>query len=157
MFTQLEQAKEKWGGASDVIDRWLATRQQLLVSYCKLAAHSSPNGHSPLPDASQLESFCAILLDYVSAGHFEIFEQVVSRCEKRGGESLALANRLYPMITDTTQVVLDFNDKYLDIKDEEQLLGLDKDLSTLGEALEQRFELEDKLIATLHEHQTQPA
>ncbi|EKE77181.1 Rsd/AlgQ family anti-sigma factor [Gallaecimonas xiamenensis] len=156
MFTQLEQAKEKWGGTSDVIDRWLATRQQVLVSYCKLATHA-PNGRSPLPEAAQLENFCAILLDYVSAGHFEIFEQVVSRCEKRGDESLALANRVYPKITDTTQFILDFNDKYQDLEDEDRLLELDGDLSSLGEVLEQRFELEDKLIATLHQHQSQPA
>lgn len=155
MFTQLEQAKEKWGGASDTIDRWLATRQQLLVTYCKLAAKGP--GQSALPDADQLENFCAILLDYISAGHFEVFEQVVMGCEKHSEEGKALAQRIYPKITDTTQLVLDFNDKYQDLEDEDSLLSLDGDLSALGETLEQRFALEDKLIAALYQHQTQLA
>ncbi|WP_115717256.1 sigma D regulator [Gallaecimonas mangrovi] len=155
MLTQLEKAKEKWGGTSDAIDRWLTTRQLLLVNYCKLAAKTP--GRSALPDSDQLETFCTILLDYISAGHFEVFEQVMSGCEKSCQEARSLANRYYPPITETTQQVLDFNDKYQDLEDEDKLLDLHADLSELGETLEQRFALEDKLIATLYQYQKQPA
>ncbi len=156
MLTQLEKAKALWGGTSDTIDRWFTDRQQLLVCFCEMAAHA-PNGQTPLPDTNRLESFCEKLMDYLSAGHFEIFEQIVSQCEKRGPESLALANHIYPKITETTQSILDFNDTYAEIESEDQLLSLDKDLGALGEVLEVRFELEDRLIQTLHTHEAQPA
>ncbi|WP_341502183.1 sigma D regulator [Gallaecimonas sp. GXIMD4217] len=156
MLTQLEKAKALWGGASDTIDRWFAERQQLLVCFCELAA-KAPNGQTPLPDTAQLESFCELLMDYLSAGHFEIFEQIVSQCEKRGPDSLALANRIYPKITETTQAILDFNDRYAEIESEEQLFDLGRELGRLGEVLERRFELEDRLIQTLYSHQAQPA
>ena len=42
---------------------------------------------------------------------------------------------------------MDFNDKYLETDD---LDTLATDLSVIGEALEQRFESEDKMIEVLH-------
>lgn len=50
-------------------------------------------------------------------------------------------------IQPSTESVLDFNDKYLETDD---LDTLAKDLSIIGEALEQRFESEDKMIEVLH-------
>ena len=50
-------------------------------------------------------------------------------------------------IQPSTEAVLDFNDKYLATDD---LDSLARDLSVVGEALEQRFESEDKMIEVLH-------
>jgi regulator of sigma D len=50
-------------------------------------------------------------------------------------------------IQPSTEAVLDFNDKYLETDD---LDSLSVDLSTVGEALELRFECEDKMIEVLH-------
>ncbi len=38
MYTRLQTARQQWGGSLTAIDNWLEERQQLIVSYCKLAA-----------------------------------------------------------------------------------------------------------------------
>ena len=89
-------------------------------------------------------------MDYVSEGHFEIFDQVVTACEKNGTSSQSLAQNLVPKISKTPDTALDFNDKYTESVDDAVLYHLDKDLSSLGHAMETRFELEDKLLEVLH-------
>ncbi len=130
-----------------VIERWLAERNELLVLYCRLTGKRKD---MILPDESQINQFCDILIDYVSAGHFEVYEQVVSHCDRNGADSLQLLEELFPRISKTTDIVVDFNDKYSDAKANETLMGeLDRDLSALGEAIANRVEMEDKLIQTL--------
>ena len=133
-----------------VIERWLAERSELLVLYCRLTGKRKSQ---ILPDISQINQFCDILIDYVSAGHFEVYEQVVSLCDKTGDESLQLLKDLFPKISETTDIVVDFNDKYSDDKANVALMSeLDSDLSTLGEAIAARVEMEDQLIDTLSVH-----
>ena len=36
MLENCQNAKERWGGVSDIIDKWLKERQSLLVRYCDL-------------------------------------------------------------------------------------------------------------------------
>ncbi len=58
-----------------------------------------------------------------------------------------MAEDIYPRILDSTQIILDFNDKY-DCEDHcEVVTTLGGDLSKLGEVLADRIELEDRLIA----------
>uniref|UniRef100_UPI0018F0C591 Rsd/AlgQ family anti-sigma factor n=2 Tax=Vibrionaceae TaxID=641 RepID=UPI0018F0C591 len=45
-----------------------------------------------------------------------------------------------------TEPLLNFNDQYATVTEYDELLDLDRDLSTVGEALELRFSLEDQLI-----------
>ncbi|BBN80149.1 sigma D regulator [Pseudoalteromonas sp. A25] len=151
MLSRLEQAQEKWGGSHSVIDAWLAERQELLLQYYKIAGFSpyDKKDHA-LPDQMQIQSFCQILMDYLSAGHFEIYDNLVEACEEKGPDSAKLAKALYPRIADTTDVALDFNDKYAENAQEQVLEDFDKDLSRLGEVLESRFELEDELIDNLY-------
>ncbi|WP_196140003.1 sigma D regulator [Aliikangiella sp. G2MR2-5] len=131
---------------NSVVSEWLAERNELIVQYCKLSGtRNQPN----LPALNQLNQFCDILIDYVSAGHFEIYEKIVSACEVNGPTSLELLERLYPQISKTTDIVVDFNDKYSKNDDFEEENSFDNDLSLLGEALAKRVELEDSLIDTL--------
>ncbi len=155
MLSRLEQAQEKWGGSHSVIDAWLAERQELLLQYCKIAGFSpyDKKDHA-LPDQLQIQSFCQILMDYLSAGHFEIYDNLVEACEEKGPDSAKLAQALYPRIADTTDVALDFNDKYAENSQEKVLRDFDRDLSHLGEVLESRFELEDELIDNLYANHT---
>ncbi|WP_105169355.1 sigma D regulator [Pseudoalteromonas sp. T1lg23B] len=155
MLSRLEQAQEKWGGSHSVIDAWLAERQELLLQYCKIAGFSpyDKKDHA-LPDQLQIQSFCQILMDYLSAGHFEIYDNLVEACEEKGPDSAKLAQALYPRIADTTDVALDFNDKYAENSQEKVLRDFDRDLSHLGEVLESRFELGDELIDNLYANHT---
>jgi regulator of sigma D len=155
MLERLEQAQEQWGGSHSIIDNWLAERQELLVQYYQVAgcAPYDRKDHA-LPDLAQIQAFCQIMLDYLSAGHFEIYDDLVQQCEKKGPESVKLAQSLYPRIAESTDLALDFNDKYADSNSDNLLEDFDKDLSVLGEALEVRFELEDELIHNLYANHT---
>ena len=150
MLTRVEKAQQKWGGSHTVIDNWLNERQELIVLYCKIAGFApyDKNDHA-LPEPEQIQSFCQLLMDYLSAGHFEVYDDIAKACEKKGLESQKLANSIYPRISGTTDVALDFNDKYAEVNKEDLLEGFDNDLSVIGESLELRFELEDELIDNL--------
>ncbi len=148
MLENCRNARERWGGVSELIDRWLLSRQNLLIIYSDLAAISE--FHDDDPDhGERVQEFSEQLVDYVSAGHFEVYEQLLREGrEFNEKEGLKEARILLEQIGDSTEQALDFNDKYL-IPDD--LSALADDLSALGEALVNRFEAEDRIIAVLHE------
>ena len=151
MLTKLEQTQQKYGGANTVIDSWLTERQELLVKYCKLAGLPPfEQDAKALPEAYNVNGFCQILIDYLSAGHFEVYNDIVKQCQEHGPESAALAEEIYPKITATTDLLVSFNDKYSNLSEKSDLSGFDSDLSKVGQILEQRLEFEDELIHTLH-------
>ena len=147
MLQQLENDKNKWGGKHQVIDKWLLERQALLVSYCNLAGINQNNGC--LPDADKISQFCDALMDYLSAGHFEVFDIIAGH--DSAGE--ALKEQLYPKLKETTDASLSFNDTFADAVTAEQASHFDAALAQLGETLEERFALEDELIAHVHTHE----
>lgn len=152
MLENCKSAQERWGGVSDIIDKWLAERQVMLVDYCGLS-----DDVEEMDDAScgiRLRKLCQVLVDYVSAGHFEIYEQLLKEGKEFNDlEGLKAAEAFYKVIHSTTEYVLDFNDKYQEIDD---LDAIETDLSRLGEVLATRFESEDKMIEVLHySHQDQ--
>jgi len=152
MLEQLDKAKDKWGGYHSLIDRWLEDRQQLLSNFFDMFKLDDDNNQQTLPDDKLVTQFCQQLLDYISLGHFEVYESLVAECEDNGEQSLELARSLYPAITRTTEVALAFNDKYTNINNIEQYDVLADDLSQIGVALTERIELEDQLIDTFHKN-----
>lgn len=150
MLDQLKEVKAKWGGKSDTIDNWLQERQLLLVHYCHLAGLDSPE-KTQLPNATDIGEFCTILMDYLSAGHFEVYDMLVAEC----ADGQALKDTIYPRLTELTDSALDFNDQYADGVSDTLAAEFDRQLAALGEILEERFELEDQLIQ--HMHQAEPA
>jgi regulator of sigma D len=151
MLDNCKNAKERWGGVSEIIDRWLEERQQMLIQYCALSgldASGSEQGLSDSERSEKLGSFCQILMDYASAGHFEIYDQLIKEGRDFDDKNaLKEASKIYKVLDATTEKLLDFNDKYLETDD---LSSLSEDLSQLGETLEIRFSSEDKLIDVLH-------
>ena len=146
MLTQVEQAKQKWGGAHHAIDTWLQERQQLLVQYCELAGLPPfERTAGALPRKSDIRSFCELLVDYVSAGHFEVYDKIVEDCTDRD-----ITEKLYPQISATTDDALNFHDTYAEVSVDQELETFDVNLSNLGQKLEERFALEDQLIQSLH-------
>ncbi|MGD8175173.1 sigma D regulator [Marinimicrobium sp. ARAG 43.8] len=147
MLDNCKNAKERWGGVSDIIDRWLEERRLMLVSFCDLSAMKAP-ASSDQVRGGKLRHLCEILVDYISAGHFEVYDQLMREGREFGSdEALVEASKLFALVDRTTQDILDFNDKYLETDD---LDALERDLSQLGEALETRFAAEDRMIAVLH-------
>ena len=147
MLENCKSAKERWGGVSDIIDRWLQARQNMLVTYCALSSTDN-EASDDKQRGTQLRHFCQIMVDYISAGHFEIYDQLVKEGrEFKDADALKQAKKLFHTIDDTTEIILDLNDKYQETDD---LTALAPDLSRLGETLETRFEAEDRMIAVLH-------
>ncbi|SFM00895.1 sigma D regulator [Marinobacter zhejiangensis] len=149
MLENCHNAKERWGGVSDLIDRWLKERQELIVHYCDLTGTDAAISTEVL--AGKFVRLCEILVDYVSAGHFEVFEQLIREAKEFNDGGVELAAKVYPRLEETTEVALNFNDRL----DGGQLTGGDirtlfAELSKLGETLESRFEMEDFLIEHLH-------
>ncbi len=144
MMTRAEAAQRRFSGRFAAVDRWLQSRTQLLVSYLQLTS-----GSSALPSRSAISEFCNALVDYVSAGHFEIYQALLQEAERSGPEAEALVKQLYPRIAASTDIALAFNDRYADPEDELLIERLDADLAALGVALAERFEREDELLALL--------
>ena len=149
MLENCKSVKERWGGVSNIIDRWLQERQDLLVQYCALSSHLEDNEAEELiENGKDLKSLCQILVDYISAGHFEVYDQLLKEGrEFEDDDALKEAGKLFTTVDSTTELILDFNDKYLETDD---LEALTVDLSQLGESLATRFEAEDRMIAVLH-------
>ncbi len=147
MLENCKDARERWGGVSEIIDRWLEERQQMLVQYCALSGEPTDTDNDG-PRGEKLRNLCQILVDYVSAGHFEIYDKLISEGREFYDEDgLQEACKIYNQVDKTTELLLDFNDKYLETDD---LSSLSQDLSQLGEALETRFSAEDRMISVLH-------
>lgn len=147
MLDNCKNAKELWGGVSEIIDRWLQERQDMLVQYCALSSLEA-NAENEALRGAKLRTLCQILVDYVSAGHFEIYDKLIKEGQQfEDTEALKEAGQLFALVDKTTESILDFNDKYLETDD---LTSLADDLSALGESLEVRFTTEDRMIAVLH-------
>ena len=95
-----------------------------------------------------LSQFSQLLIDYVSLGHFGIYEYLLSE-KQPPAEILSCVNRLYPAFSSTTASAISFNDVYDDGKRNFKTDNLVNDLSVLGENLARRMELEDTLCSML--------
>ncbi|MDR8013336.1 sigma D regulator [Ectopseudomonas guguanensis] len=154
MLESCRNAQERWGGVHQLIDRWLGERRELVQAYTALT--KAPQ--APTINCESVQGFCELLVDYVSAGHFEVYEQLTSEAkafnDKRG---LELAKQIYPRIEAITEFALAFNDR-CDNGDCRDNASLVTELNRLGKLLHERFELEDCLIEVLHNaHQEQAA
>lgn len=148
MLDNCKNAAERWGGVSDLIDKWLLERKSLIVGLCDLSVNP---GSSEENKAEKFQSFCQLLVDYVSVGHFEVYEQLVAEAAEYDDGGIELAKKIMPLIQVSTEVALSFNDRFDDIhKVDDGIEGLIKELEELGETLEDRFALEDNLIESLH-------
>ncbi|MGL6028137.1 MAG: sigma D regulator [Vibrio sp.] len=149
MLSKFKHVQDQWGGSSEIIDHWLDKRQHVIVEYCKLAAlqpNTSKTTLSELPSPQSMLYFCQELVDYISEGHFKIYHMVMNQWQATGFKATDEINQLYGEIIATTEPLLNFNDQYATVTEYDELLELDRDLSKVGEALEVRFSLEDRLI-----------
>ncbi len=129
-----------------LIDNLLNERNQLLKLLFQFTNIEPEDVDTP--DKELLEEFCQLLVDYIAAGHFSLFERIVSGEERRKAMT-ELAMKVHPSIEKSTQITLEFNEKYTSDRKSDELNNLQKDLSILGEVLTTRFELEDQLIAEM--------
>lgn len=114
--------------------------------YCRIAEmkpFSSENAVRPI-----LSAFSQLLIDYISLGHFSIYEHLI--VEKQHQTSvLTYAEQIYPAFSNITASAVSFSDTYDDGKRNFKTDKLAQDLSVLGEHLAERMELEDRLCSML--------
>ena len=147
--------EERWNAVDELVERWLQERQSVIVQCCALSGVHELSQNDD-PSNLRLQHFCQLLVDYMSAGHFEVYYEVIREAEAFQDGSAHLAKALMPEISKTTQASMDFNDRYTSA--EGDLSNLPTSLSKLGENLAARFELEDQLINTMYEaHREQVA
>jgi regulator of sigma D len=160
MLDNCEDSQETWQAVESLLQSWLKERRDLLVKYTAIAATLDRSATAESINAG-IERLCQLLVDYVSAGHFEVFyalqqeAQSFNRGSEKGSEVVAsMVAETIPQIGDTTEVILGFEEKYPSA----DISSLEADLSLLGEVLELRFALEDRLISGLHRRNAeQPA
>lgn len=146
MLNRLESLTQRVGGSNELVDQWLQARKQLLVAYCSLVG-IKPNKekHTPLNEKA-LENFCHNLVDYLSAGHFHIYDKIIKQVEGSASPKMALTTKFYPKLQANTETVMAFHDRYTEADIDDVCVELNQALSDIGEALASRFALEDQLI-----------
>ncbi|MHA0876086.1 sigma D regulator [Enterobacter pasteurii] len=146
MLNQLESLTERVGGSNNLVDRWLHVRKHLLVAYYNLVGLKPGKESFMRLNEKALDDFCQRLVDYLSDGHFNIYERIIREME--GTSPFLAATKLYPPLEANTQQIMEYYDSTLENAiDHDNYLEFQQALSDLGEALEERFTLEDKLIA----------
>lgn len=140
-------AQHQFKVVEELLTRWLRERRALLSRYTEIVVSLDGN---PGENALKIrqKALCQLLVDYASSGHFEIFHELINEAETYADGSDQLALQLMPNIGDTTEVIMAYDEKYS--SEETYTDTLERDLSALGEVLESRFVLEDRLIAGLH-------
>lgn len=153
MLGNCKSVSEHRGNINQTIHSWLHERQDMLVRYCALSDLESFAKGEKEALRESIRQLCEAMMDYVSAGHFKVYEELLRESRNwNDGDALEWAFRLYAIVEQTTDAVLDFNDKYQEVDD---LSALARDLSHLGEQLATRFEAEDRMITLMrkaHKH-----
>lgn len=143
-----DAVKERRTASRAMIRELVGVRDHVLALYSELASKHPFTDTAPV--TRLLEEFCQSLIDYTADTHFRLYRYIDEKRERRR-PVIELADQVYPRILDSTDAILDFNDKYDFTRGREQidLSTLEDDLSRLGERLADRIDLEDQVIAAL--------
>lgn len=152
MLNQLDVLAARVGGSNELVDLWLNARRQLLAAYYQLVGIKPNKDSLTALDDRALDNFCQKLVDYLSTGHFSIYERIID--ELQGDSPLIAASQIYPALQANTEQIMNYYDTHLETAiDDDNCLGFQQALSGVGEALEARFTLEDKLIQLAFDNQ----
>lgn len=145
MLDQLNVLTARVGGCSDLVDVCLRSRKQLLVAYYQMVGIKPNKDSLTTLDENALDTFCQTLVDYLSTGHFTLYEHFIKEME--GTPQLAKAALIYPSLQANTEQIMQVYDSHLENAiDDDNYLAFQQALSVVSEALEVRFTLEDKFI-----------
>ncbi|WP_455235178.1 Rsd/AlgQ family anti-sigma factor [Thiogranum longum] len=150
MASDFNAGSDRRGRSREKLATLVKTRTETLSLYTELANQRPFEADEITRDA--LQEFCQALIDYAASAHFQLYRFISDKLERRV-PVLEVADKIYPRIVQTTDLILRFNDKYEDVDivngDAEVLTLLDSDLSMLGETLAERIQLEDQVIGAI--------
>ncbi len=153
MSAAATETQERRKDLGETLEALQQQRQKTLLAYCSLAGVNSPELTSAdgIKDIAPiaLQELLSVMVDYLAMGHFTVYQRIIEGTERRGAVREA-AEVAYPGIGETTDVMVEFNDKYESFdgaaEDQEELKA---DLSRLGEMLAIRGDLEDEILDAL--------
>lgn len=126
---------------------WLRDRKYLLKQYFAIAKTTSFDNEDTF---AAIQVFCQRLMDYVSVGHFVVFDALREHYYQVKGNDAPMS-ALPPGISISTEHFVDFNDKYASVAAcAENAQGLEEDFARIGEWLDDRIALEDRLMHALY-------
>jgi regulator of sigma D len=144
MTTSGTQESERRNQTRDVVNKLLAERKELLAL---LFNSSSSDPVASVIERERLKEFCQILVDYIAAGHFGLYQRLSDGLERRAAV-LKVADQVFPSIQAITSNAVAFNDK-CEANNYQRTDEVMKNLSELAEELSTRFELEDQVIEAM--------
>jgi regulator of sigma D len=152
-MTAAAKTQDRRKDLGDTLEALKEQRQRTLMAYCNLTGVSSPDQgrNDELKDIPPvaLQEFLNVMVDYIAMGHFTVYQRIIEGKERRGAVQEA-ADRVYPSIGETTDIMVEFNDKYENFDgSQEDQEALREDISRLGEMLAIRGDLEDKILQAL--------
>jgi len=140
---EIKPFRERRNRSIELIKKLVVARTEMLTLYSKLAdSHPFKQGEEI---GGLLEGFCQSLIDYTAEAHFQLYKYFSDNAERRVAVR-SVAEQVYARIDQSTDFIVDFNDRYADAKGLGSMERLESDLSQLGELLADRIELEDQLI-----------
>ena len=150
-----EQLQERRGESRQLIEELIHTRTELLSLLSRLAGFKPFDEELDEEVQETLAEFCEILIDYTADAHFRLYRFIDENKERRKAV-LEIAESSYKRISEITQIILDFNDRYFREGDRDDsganqisTKNLEVDLSRLAEMLAIRIQLEDDLIEAM--------
>lgn len=144
--TAAQAAKHPRSATRQIIDDMLAQRTRMLKLLWELSKQDLKQADEAIRET--LDDFLSVLVDYIAAGHFGLYERIAMGSERRT-PVVETAREIYPRIADTTVAAVEFNERYGSADAKTLASGLARDLSMLGEEVTTRIELEDRLISAM--------
>lgn len=156
MASSTSAALAQWQRIEALVQAWLDERQQLIVLLCTMQGLKGPSAvqpnDNPQPIHRQVQRFCQLLMDYISAGYFEVYRELVNEARHFQRDNPTLTRQILAKLDRSTDAALAFNE---DFEHPDQCLAqrdvLPERISALMETLEERFALEDQLILSIHQ------
>ncbi len=150
MPSEYNAGTERRGRSREKLATLVKTRTETLSLYSELANQQPFEGDEATREA--LQDFCQALIDYAASAHFQLYRYISDKMERRT-PVIEVADNIYPRIARTTDMILRFNDKYEGVDlmhcGSEIMECLAADLSSLGETLAERIQLEDQVIGAM--------
>jgi regulator of sigma D len=148
---QHNSAQHQQGDENSLISRWrlqrLGLRRHLLHLMCSQLSSAAHNEQEAC-----LESLCGELLDYISIGHFGVYNELMRRQSSSNQELQILVAYLYRCIGSSTDLVLAFNANCERANVFACSNQMSEALSKLTRSLLVRFALEEQMVELTTDH-----
>lgn len=150
-------ALPQWQRTETLVQTWLKERQQLLALLCALPDMNDANVEDNPALHQHIQSLCQTLMDYISAGYFEIYRELAVEARSLQRDNPTWLEAMLHRLEDSTDAALAFNEHYDQVTRRQcALTELPEKMASLLEKLEERFMLEDQLIISFHLQGSQP-